>query len=142
MKTVGILGGGQLGLLLAQSLQRYGANVHIYDPNPSSPALKICTHSVSADWNDRDALLAFFKSCDVVTYEFENVSTTLLKEVQQKSRDLLVSWRRHPSGNTKSHLRKTYDRKKWSNSCPFLEVPPEQITQIPNITNELDFPAS
>lgn len=73
MIHVGILGGGQLGLMLAEPLQQLGAQVHIYDPNPKVLSLSKLANVTTASWDDLDALRAFFERCDVVTYESENV---------------------------------------------------------------------
>ena len=75
MTTVGILGGGQLGAMLAPALQDLGADVHVYDPDPSAPALRRAARAVSGSWRDATRLQEFFDACDVVTYEFENVET-------------------------------------------------------------------
>lgn len=75
MTTVGILGGGQLGAMLAPALQDLGADVHVYDPDPNAPALRRAARAVSASWRDVPRLQEFFDACDVVTYEFENVET-------------------------------------------------------------------
>lgn len=79
MRTVGILGGGQLGAMLAESLQSLGADVHVYDPDPAAPALRRAARAVSAPWTDVERLDAFFAPCDAVTYEFENVETAGLR---------------------------------------------------------------
>jgi 5-(carboxyamino)imidazole ribonucleotide synthase len=81
MKKVGILGGGQLGLLLAQSLTRLGATVLIYEPDSDSPACKTAFKSFHAPWNDLDALELFVTSCDAITYEFENVDSDALAQL-------------------------------------------------------------
>jgi len=81
MKTVGILGGGQLGLLLANSLSRLGAQVVIYDPDAAAPARKVAWKSFQAPWTDLSALKEFAALCDVITYEFENVETSGLKKL-------------------------------------------------------------
>jgi len=81
MKTVGILGGGQLGLLLALSLSRLGARVVIYDPDSSAPARKVAWKSFQAPWTDLNALKEFAALCDVITYEFENVEISGLKKL-------------------------------------------------------------
>jgi 5-(carboxyamino)imidazole ribonucleotide synthase len=73
--TVGILGGGQLGAMLAPALQDLGADVHVYDPDPNAPALRRAARAVSGSWRDVPRLQEFFDACDVVTYEFENVET-------------------------------------------------------------------
>ncbi len=81
MTTVGILGGGQLGAMLAPALQDLGAVVHVYDPDPSAPALRRAAKGVAAPWRDAARLQEFFDACDVVTYEFENVETEGLAQV-------------------------------------------------------------
>ena len=71
--TIGILGGGQLGRLLSLEAARLGFDVHIFCPEENSPAARVsCAHTV-ASYADKEALQAFAKACDVVTYEFENV---------------------------------------------------------------------
>jgi 5-(carboxyamino)imidazole ribonucleotide synthase len=81
---VGILGGGQLGLLLAQSLVRLGCEVSVYEPDVDAPACKQTSSVFNGSWTDLAKLEQFFDSCDVVTYEFENVSTDLLFALQKK----------------------------------------------------------
>lgn len=90
MKRVGILGGGQLGLLLSQSIFRLGGTVVIYDPDPAAPACNQTAHAIHSGWTDLAALEKFFAQCDVVTYEFENVDSAWLHQLEQK-RALLPS---------------------------------------------------
>lgn len=85
MKTIGILGAGQLGCMLAQSLFRYGCRVHFYDPNPQAPGFFHTPFFTCGRWDEKEKLLSFFSSCDVVTYEFENVSVELLDEISRSS---------------------------------------------------------
>src|SRR5579871_316177 len=73
MKKIGILGGGQLGMLLAQSITRLGAEACVYDPDPEAPACRTVKQSINASWHDKKALSSFIANCDRVTYEFENV---------------------------------------------------------------------
>lgn len=73
MKRVGILGGGQLGLMLAEALQQLDAEVHVFDPDPEAPAARRLPHVTTAQWSDGAALARFASGCDVLTYEFENV---------------------------------------------------------------------
>lgn len=70
---VGILGGGQLALMLAESLIALGADPAIYEPDAEAPARRRYASGVSRPYEDRAALRAFLDACDVVTYEFENV---------------------------------------------------------------------
>jgi 5-(carboxyamino)imidazole ribonucleotide synthase len=79
--TVGILGGGQLGAMLAPALQDLGADVHVYDPDPNAPALRRAARAASGSWRDVPRLQEFFDACDVVTYEFENVETEGLARI-------------------------------------------------------------
>ncbi|MGH6874615.1 MAG: 5-(carboxyamino)imidazole ribonucleotide synthase [Aestuariivirgaceae bacterium] len=71
--TIGILGGGQLGRMLALAAARIGMRSHVYCPEPDSPAFQVTDRRTIAAYEDDDALVAFARSVDVVTYEFENV---------------------------------------------------------------------
>lgn len=71
--TLGILGGGQLGRMLALAAARYGLKVHVYCPDADSPAFEVAARHTCAAYDDAEALRAFAGACDVVTYEFENV---------------------------------------------------------------------
>ena len=70
---IGILGGGQLGRMLAMAAARLSYGVVIFDPDPSAPAAQLASSHVRASYDDKDALVKFARQCDVVTYEFENV---------------------------------------------------------------------
>lgn len=71
--TIGILGGGQLGRMLAQSAASMGLKTHIFCPDPKSPAFDVSAAQTIAPYDDKDALDRFAGSISVVTYEFENV---------------------------------------------------------------------
>lgn len=71
--TLGILGGGQLGRMIAQAAARLGLKVHVYNDDPGSPAFEVAGIHTCASFDDRAALEAFARAVDVVTYEFENV---------------------------------------------------------------------
>ncbi|RYD41893.1 MAG: 5-(carboxyamino)imidazole ribonucleotide synthase, partial [Sphingomonadales bacterium] len=71
--TIGILGGGQLGRMLAVAAAQLGYRVHIYAPDATSVAAEVTAHHSQAAWDDESRLAAFAAHCDVVTYEFENV---------------------------------------------------------------------
>jgi 5-(carboxyamino)imidazole ribonucleotide synthase len=78
---VGILGGGQLGSMLARSIQKLGHHVAIYDSNSTSPALKQTDQAFVGAWDDTVQLRRFIDSCDLLTYEFENVETPMLRSL-------------------------------------------------------------
>ncbi len=71
--TVGMLGGGQLGRMMALAAARLGLKVHTYCPDPDSPAFDVSAARTVAAYEDEGALTAFAQSVQVVTYEFENV---------------------------------------------------------------------
>lgn len=71
--TIGILGGGQLGRMLALAAAELGLRVHIYTPEETSPAAEVADAATCAAYDDAAALIAFAAAVDVITYEFENV---------------------------------------------------------------------
>jgi 5-(carboxyamino)imidazole ribonucleotide synthase len=71
--VLGILGGGQLGRMLALAAAELGIESHIYCPDPASPAFQIAKQITCAPYEDEAALTAFAAGVDAITYEFENV---------------------------------------------------------------------
>lgn len=82
--TIGILGGGQLGRMLAMSAAQLGYRCHIYAPEDESVAAEVSADHTQAAWDDASAMAAFAEACDVVTYEFENVPVAPLKAIEAK----------------------------------------------------------
>ena len=76
--TIGILGGGQLGRMLAVAASRLGFRSHIFEPAANPPAADVAHALTTARYDDAAALAAFAAAVDVVTYEFENIPTTAL----------------------------------------------------------------
>jgi len=79
--TIGIIGGGQLGRMLALAAAQLGYKVHILDPDPDCCARAVSAAYTQADYGDRAALAAFACAVDVATYEFENVDADPLEVV-------------------------------------------------------------
>jgi 5-(carboxyamino)imidazole ribonucleotide synthase len=77
--TIGILGGGQLGRMLAIAAANLGYRTHIYAPGMSGPASEVSSRWTHGAYDDRAAVAAFAAQVDVVTYEFENVDVTALE---------------------------------------------------------------
>jgi 5-(carboxyamino)imidazole ribonucleotide synthase len=71
--TIGILGGGQLGRMLAMAAARLGLRCQVFSPDPDSPAFDVVLHATCAEYADVEALELFAGDVDVITYEFENV---------------------------------------------------------------------
>ena len=73
--TIGVLGGGQLGRMLALDARRMGYRVHTLSPGVDTPTGQVADLEVSAEFEDLDAIRAFARGVDVITFEFENVAT-------------------------------------------------------------------
>jgi len=71
--TIGILGGGQLGRMLAMAAARLGLRCNVFSPDPESPAFDVVLNATCAEYADVEALELFANDVDVITYEFENV---------------------------------------------------------------------
>ena len=71
--TIGILGGGQLGRMLATAAARLGLRCQVFSPDPDSPAFDVVANATCAEYADVEALELFANDVDVITYEFENV---------------------------------------------------------------------
>jgi 5-(carboxyamino)imidazole ribonucleotide synthase len=84
--TIGIVGGGQLGRMLAIAAARLGYKCHILDPNPNGPAAQVSAHFTRAAYDDLGALREFAGSVDVATYEFENLPVGPLETLGDKLR--------------------------------------------------------
>ena len=71
--TIGIIGGGQLGRMLAMAAARLGMKTCIYNDAPDAPAFQVTDRSFAAPYDDLEKLAAFADACDAVTFEFENL---------------------------------------------------------------------
>lgn len=83
-KTIGILGGGQLGRMLTLAAKRLGYRVHIFSPESNTPAGQLADVEFRAPYTDIAALSRFASNVDVVTIEFENIPTMALKAVEAR----------------------------------------------------------
>jgi 5-(carboxyamino)imidazole ribonucleotide synthase len=73
---VGIVGGGQLGRMLALAAARLGLSCHVFSPAEGEPAYEVAAKATIAPYDDQQALARFAASVDVITYEFENIPAT------------------------------------------------------------------
>ncbi len=74
--TIGILGGGQLGRMLALAAARLGFKAQVFSPDPDSPAFDVVQHATCAEYADVEALELFASDVNVITYEFENIPSS------------------------------------------------------------------
>ena len=78
MKTIGIIGGGQLGLMIAEQARELGVRTVCLDPAADAPAFNVCDDHIVAAYDDAAALEELCRRSDAVTYEFENVPGDIL----------------------------------------------------------------
>lgn len=72
-QTIGIIGGGQLGRMLAMAASRLNYRTIVLEPQADCPAAQLANSQIVAAYDDREALQSLAEACAVVTYEFENV---------------------------------------------------------------------
>ncbi|MEQ6375571.1 5-(carboxyamino)imidazole ribonucleotide synthase [Bacillaceae bacterium S4-13-56] len=82
-QTIGILGGGQLGRMMAISAREMGYKIAVLDPDPNGPCAQIADHVIATAYDDQEGARRLLEVSDVITYEFENVDlkvATLFEE--------------------------------------------------------------
>lgn len=84
VQTIGIIGGGQLGRMLAMAAAKLGLKTIVLEPQADCPAAQVANQQIVADYADSDALNALASQCDVITYEFENVPVEAALALEQK----------------------------------------------------------
>jgi 5-(carboxyamino)imidazole ribonucleotide synthase len=84
--TIGIIGGGQLGRMLAIAAAQLGYRCHVYDPHEAPCAAEVAAQFTRGSFDDAAAIAAFAATCEVVTYEFENPPTGPLDPLGDKLR--------------------------------------------------------
>ena len=83
-KTIGIIGGGQLGRMMALAAKHAGFKIAVVEPSADSPTGQVADEEIVAPYDDREALLKLASISDVITYEFENVDYEALKWLTEK----------------------------------------------------------
>ncbi len=81
---IGIVGAGQLGLMIAEAANEMGHTCVALDPSPMAPAYRVCESYIVAAYDDEEALTRLCEMCDVVTYEFENIPGEVLRPLCNK----------------------------------------------------------
>jgi len=104
-ETIGILGGGQLGRMIALAAANLGYRCHVYAPEADSIAADVCAGFTCAGWGHAEALAGFAANCAVVTYEFENVPVGPSRRCGQcRCTRARVRWKWRRTGRRKSAL--------------------------------------
>ena len=125
--TIGILGGGQLGRMLSVAASRLGFKTHIFEPGANPPAGHVAAAVTTAPYDDETALRAFANSCDVVTFEFENVPTAALDLIEAQ---VAIRPGREALRISQDRLtEKTFLQNLGLNVAPFADVPDHAAMQ-------------
>ncbi|MFD2211862.1 5-(carboxyamino)imidazole ribonucleotide synthase [Virgibacillus halophilus] len=118
-RTIGIIGGGQLGRMMALAARQMGYRIAVLDPTPNCPTAQIADEQITAPYADADAIQKLTDVSDVVTYEFENVS--LQSAVYIASREKL------PQGSRALEVTQNRELEKQVMTEAGLPVPPYVI---------------
>lgn len=85
-KMIGIIGGGQLGRMMAIAAKYMGYRICVLDPTPNCPTAQVADKQITAAYDDREAIQELTEVSDVITYEFENVDLTQAKYIEEKGK--------------------------------------------------------
>jgi len=91
IKTVGIVGGGQLGRMMIPYIKKLGLKAVVLDPAEDCPCAKLCDTHIVAGFSDPKGFARLAELCDVITYEFEHIDTALLKALEDKGQTIYPS---------------------------------------------------
>ena len=118
--TIGIIGGGQLGRMLALAAARLGLKTCIYNDAADAPAFQVTSQAIAAPYDDLDRLGRFGDQCEVVTFEFENLPAHAIAHLAQH---VPVRPGAHALATTQDRLtEKTFVEKLGLKTAPFFEV--------------------
>ncbi|RIW34054.1 5-(carboxyamino)imidazole ribonucleotide synthase [Bacillus salacetis] len=84
-QTIGIIGGGQLGRMMALAAKEAGFRIAVLDPGTDGPCAQVADEVIIADYEDREALQRLAELSDVITYEFENIDYEALKGLAESA---------------------------------------------------------
>src|SRR5690606_37219653 len=85
-QTIGIIGGGQLGRMIAIAARYMGYRIIVLDPTPNCPTAQIADEQITAPYDDMNAIRELVEKADVVTYEFENVDLEAARYIEVKGK--------------------------------------------------------
>jgi 5-(carboxyamino)imidazole ribonucleotide synthase len=135
---VGIIGGGQLGKMLAHEACRMSFKVIVLDPTEGCPAAKIADEQIVADFKDEQAIMRLAEKCDVLTYEIELANSTALKQLEERNYPV------RPAPETLRVIQNKYRQKsflkKHGVSVPEFALV-ESLDQLRNLCDKFGCPA-
>lgn len=104
---IGIVGGGQLGRMMAFEAKKMGFIVNIIDPTPQSPAGQVSDHQIVAHYTDEKAIRELAKMSDFLTFEIELANAEILNELAKQGLQI------NPSAKTLGIIKDKYEQKKF-----------------------------
>ncbi|MEZ6030455.1 MAG: 5-(carboxyamino)imidazole ribonucleotide synthase [Hyphomonadaceae bacterium] len=130
--AIGILGGGQLGRMLAMAAAEMGLDVHIFTPEADSPAARVSKRTWVAGWNDEAALKEFAASIAVATLEFENVPVVAADLIEAEGKPI------RPNGRTLARAQDRLAEKTFFREIGIEPAPFERVDGPDDIQKALD----
>src|SRR5690625_2932640 len=136
-QTIGIIGGGQLGRMMAIAARYMGYKIVVLDPTSNCPTAQVADEQIIAAYDDLDAIKELTKKSDVITYEFENVDLVAAKSIEQEGK--------LPQGSLALEITQNREREKQFITEARLPVPPFAIvrnrTECEQALDKITFPA-
>jgi len=123
--TIGIIGGGQLGRMLAMAAAQLGYRCHVLDPVEDGPAAQVADRFTRAEYDDVGALREFEAGVDVATYEFENLPVGPLEVLGEKLR---------PSTRSLAIAQDRAREKSFIESCGARVAPWREVSSLADVT--------
>jgi 5-(carboxyamino)imidazole ribonucleotide synthase len=128
--TIGVLGSGQLGRMFAIAARRMGYRVHTLSPDDDTPTGQVADHEIQAAYEDVDAVRAFARAVDVITFEFENIPAATVEEA---ARHVPV----RPDGSVLYTTQHRLREKNFLSGAGFPVVPYRAVTSPAELTDAL-----
>ena len=138
-KTLGIIGGGQLGKMLLSECNKMNIKTHVLDPNEYSPCKKMTNKFYCGDFKDFDSVVNFGKDCDLITFEIEHINVDALEKLENLGKEV------YPSSKT---LRIIQDKNRQKSFFRDYDIPTANFKYFRNIedlsksidNNKIKFP--
>lgn len=130
--TIGILGGGQLGRMLAEAASTLGFDVAILEPQADCPASRVSAHHIQAAYDDVEGLKALAALSDVVTTEFENVPASVVAVLEAEG------VRVAPNGRALAVAQDRVEEKTYLNSVGATTVDFAQVDTLEDLTKAIE----
>ena len=130
-KTIGILGGGQLGKMLLYDTRKWDIKTKVLDNNPNAPATLSCDEFHVGDLMDYQTVLNFAKNIDVLTIEIENVNVKALKEIEKKGIKV------YPQPNVLAIIQNKLKQKKFYKENKIPTAPFREFKSIKSIKEQI-----